>query len=275
MAISTGTIDWRHWLERWDRQQTGYNPEREERFGVMFDAVETIAGDEFVAIDLACGPGALSTRLLRRFPAATSIAVDLDPVLLAIGRGAQGDVDGRLTWCEADLNDPRWADVLPVRPVDAVLSTTALHWLPAPAIVQLYRTLAGVLRPGGIFLNGDTMQFRPGEPALRRVAGELSAARRAAQRANGAEEWDGWWAELRQEPALAGLFAERDRRFTWRPAESECRSGSSVPPRDADAQPESFRTDYELHRAALLHAGFAEVGTIWQRLENRVLAAIR
>jgi hypothetical protein len=28
-------------------------------------------------------------------------------------------------------------------------------------------------------------------------------------------------------------------------------------------------------RAALLRAGFTEAGTVWQRLDNRVLAAIR
>jgi hypothetical protein len=32
---------------------------------------------------------------------------------------------------------------------------------------------------------------------------------------------------------------------------------------------------YDFHRSALLAAGFAEVGTIWQRLTDRVLIAVR
>ncbi len=39
-------------------------------------------------LDLGCGPGSLATRLLDRIPAATVIALDADPVLLAIGQAA-------------------------------------------------------------------------------------------------------------------------------------------------------------------------------------------
>jgi trans-aconitate methyltransferase len=65
-----------------------------------------------MAIDLACGPGSLSQRLLQRFPQARVIAVDVDPVLLALGRGALGTVGGRLRWVDADLASPDWAQAL-------------------------------------------------------------------------------------------------------------------------------------------------------------------
>ena len=38
-------------------------------------------------------------------------------------------MDGRLRWVEVDLNTPAWIEALGVTQVDAVLSTTALHWL--------------------------------------------------------------------------------------------------------------------------------------------------
>jgi trans-aconitate methyltransferase len=37
----------------------------------------------------------------------------------------------------------------PARPFDAVVSTTALHWLSAAELGELYRVLATLLRPGG------------------------------------------------------------------------------------------------------------------------------
>ncbi len=46
-------VDWRDWLRRWDRQQEGYIPEREARFTAMFDAVEQLLPESFVALDLA------------------------------------------------------------------------------------------------------------------------------------------------------------------------------------------------------------------------------
>jgi hypothetical protein len=34
------TIDWSDWLRRWDRQQEGYLPDREERFAAMLDVLD-------------------------------------------------------------------------------------------------------------------------------------------------------------------------------------------------------------------------------------------
>ena len=94
----TAQVDWADWLQRWDAQQSLHMTTREERFGTMLDALDSTVAKEpgaqddggIVALDLACGPGAISQRLLARFPNARAFAVDLDPVLLAIGQGALG-----------------------------------------------------------------------------------------------------------------------------------------------------------------------------------------
>jgi len=67
-------IDWEDWLQRWDAQQEGYVPEREAGFTAMFDALAELHPASFVALDLACGPGSISQRLLARFPDAQAIA---------------------------------------------------------------------------------------------------------------------------------------------------------------------------------------------------------
>lgn len=85
-VTATGT-DWQSWQESWDRQQEWYMPDREERFRVMLDMVEAVVGPEPRVLDLACGTGSITDRLLKRFPRATSTGVDLDPALLAIARG--------------------------------------------------------------------------------------------------------------------------------------------------------------------------------------------
>src|SRR5689334_2107547 len=163
-------IDWSRWLQRWDAQQEGYVPEREARFTAMFDALAALLPGSFVALDLACGPGAISRRLLARFPGARAVAVDIDPVMVAVGRGALGTVDGRLRWVEADLGAPGWVDALAGTPVDAVLSSTSLHWLAPDELTRVHRDLSRLLRPGGLFLNADTIAYGPAEPTLTRLA---------------------------------------------------------------------------------------------------------
>ncbi|HEV3355653.1 MAG TPA: class I SAM-dependent methyltransferase [Pseudonocardiaceae bacterium] len=251
-------IDWRGWLRRWDAQQEGYVPEREARFTAMFDAVAELLPPSFVALDLACGPGSISQRLLARFPLARAIAVDMDPVMLAIGRGALDTVDGRLRWIEADLAEPDWLRELGESRVDAVLSTTALHWLQPETLTRVYRDLAGLLQPGGLFLNGDNLAYGPESPALSRLSARTLDRLWSddAFRERGIETAEQWWAAFGAEPSVAPLIEARERLLA-----GKARPSSTV--------------GFDEHVAALRGAGFAEVGTIWQALSNRVLVAVR
>lgn len=122
------TTGWNAWQESWDRQQEWYMPDREDRFRIMLDMVEALTGTAPRVLDLACGTGTITARLLARFPEATSTGVDLDPALLTIARGTF-EGDGRVTFVEADLKDPHWPERLPHDSYDAVLTATALHWL--------------------------------------------------------------------------------------------------------------------------------------------------
>lgn len=251
-------IDWLGWLRRWDAQQEGYVPEREARFGVMFDVLAELLPASFTAIDLACGPGSISQRLLARFPAAHVIAIDVDPVMLAVGRGALGTAGGRLRWIEADLATHEWLDALGDVPVDAVLSSTALHWLGQEPLARLYHHLGRVLRAGGVVLGADHMAFGPALPTFDRLSqraldGQWSDASFAAR---GIETAEQWWEAFGREPASAPLLAARADRFA-----GERRPGSTP--------------GFDAHVAALRDAGFREIGTIWQVLSDRVLLAVR
>ena len=121
-TTSTGT-DWQAWQESWDRQQEWYMPDREERFRIMLDMVESLVGPTPRVLDLACGTGTITARLLARLPGATSTGVDLDPALLAIAGGTFAG-DERVTLVSADLKDPDWRAGLPHDSYDAVLTAT-------------------------------------------------------------------------------------------------------------------------------------------------------
>ena len=251
-------MDWKDWLRRWDVQQTGYLPDREGRFTIMFDALSVLLPPDFVALDLCAGPGSLSQRLLARFPQATCIAADKDPLLLTMGQAVLGDGDGRLRWADLDLTTDTWPEQLGVTHLDAVLSTTALHWLTAEQLSRVYRHLGKLVRPGGVVLNGDHMKFGPHLPQFRNVADTVKTTRREAAFAQpGSENWEDWWAALAKEPGAVEILAERERRFEGR------------------VRGEATSASHEYQVAALHEAGFGEVEVIWQNLDNRVLMAVR
>ncbi|HEX6538060.1 MAG TPA: class I SAM-dependent methyltransferase [Candidatus Dormibacteraeota bacterium] len=240
------------WLQRWDAQQQMHIPEREDRFNAITAALAAYAGERPKVLDLGCGPGSLSMRVLQRLPGAQIVAIDTDPVLLAIGRRALAEE--RVHFVDADLRGD-WTASLPLSPpFDAAVSTTALHWLQLAELLPFYRRLAGVLRPGAVLLDGDRFDFGHDQSAIGRTA-------RAAQPSwppvpPGAEDWDAWWAAVETDPEFRGEVELRRARHHEHPHDHEAHT-------------------YEFHRATLLAAGFTEVGTIWQRLVDRVLIAIR
>ncbi|MEU0050704.1 class I SAM-dependent methyltransferase [Streptomyces sp. NPDC006309] len=252
MTTDTGT-DWAAWQESWDRQQEGYMPDREERFRIMLDMVEALVGTAPRVLDLACGTGSITARLLRRFPRATSTGVDLDPALLAIAQGTF-EGDDRVRLVTADLKDPDWPERLPYDSYDAVLTATALHWLHSEPLAALYGQVAELVRDGGVLMNADHMiddstpRINAGERAQRHA--RMDQARR-----DGTPDWAEWWRLAAADPALAEPTA---RRF-------------AIYGEHADGDTPSAAW----HARVLREKGFAEARAVWCSPSDTLLLALK
>nr|WP_206312639.1 class I SAM-dependent methyltransferase [Streptomyces sp. 196(2019)] len=228
-------------------------PDREERFRVMLDMVEAVVGPAPRVLDLACGTGSITDRLLRRFPDATSTGVDLDPALLAIARGTF-EGDDRVTFVTADLKDPEWTARLPHTSYDAVLTATALHWLHREPLAALYGQLGGLVRDGGVFMNAD----RTIDPDTPRINAAERAHRHAGMdraKAAGALDWADWWALAAADPVLAGPTAER----------------FAIYGEHADGDMPSAAW----HARTLLASGFGEARTVWASPSDSLVLAVK
>ncbi|MCX4234400.1 class I SAM-dependent methyltransferase [Streptomyces ortus] len=252
MTTTLGS-DWQAWQESWDRQQECYLPDREERFRVMLDMVEALVGPEPRVLDLACGTGSITARLLERFPKAVSTGVDLDPALLAIAEGTFAG-DERVTFVTADLKDPEWVSLLPYESYDAVLTATALHWLHAEPLAVLYGQVAGVVREGGVFMNADHMVDET-TPLINAADRAQRHARLEAATAAGALDWAAWWRLAAADPVLAEPTA---RRFAIYGEHAE-----------GDTPSASW------HVGALRAAGFGEAREVWRSPSDALVLAVR
>ena len=207
-----GAVSAADWLRRWDAQQTRYIPHREERFTAVVEALAEVVGrPDPVVLDLGCGPGSLSVRIAERLPGARVIALDADPLLLEIGRRALAQRP-QISWVDADLRSPDWTQLLPGdQPLDAAVSSTALHWLQADELSDLYATLGRLLRQGGVFIDADRLSEGAGAPRVERAGRAVAAGLRGAAQAEG-ESWTDWWSAVEADPALAEAVEERRRR---------------------------------------------------------------
>jgi SAM-dependent methyltransferase len=257
LAATTEQVNWQEWSRRWDAQQTYLVVRREERFRVMLSIARQVLGRAPLRVlDLACGTGDVARRVLREFPQAHVVGLDADPLLLAIASGAHGDAAGRLRWVRADLRDPEWPNALRAfAGFELVVSSTALHWLPNPALQSVYRALHELVAPGGLVLNADVMPPLPAGKLASAADALRAAAAREAQDGSG-ERYAEWWDAVKREPALAQLCRERASLFEDHPDDLELPSA-------------------DLHVSTLREAGFAEAGVMWRFFDYSVVAAVR
>ncbi|MFG2893940.1 class I SAM-dependent methyltransferase [Streptomyces sp. NPDC048248] len=245
--------DWQAWQSSWDRQQEWYMPDREERFRVMLDMVEALVGPEPRVLDLACGTGSISDRLLKRFPKAESVGVDLDPALLAIAEG-YFEGESRVRFVRADLKDPQWTSRLPHDSYDAVLTATALHWLHSEDLRGLYGQLGGLVRDGGVFMNADHMP-EDATPRINAAERAFRHARMDRAKESGAVDWAAWWQLAAADPRLAGPTAER----------------FEIYGEHADGDTPSARW----HAQALRDSGFAEARAVWSSPSDALVLGLK
>lgn len=91
-------------------------------------------------LDVGCGSGRVTEALLALVPQGRVLAIDASADMVALARARLGE--RAQVWCEDVL------DLALGEPVDAIISTATLHWVPDHE--QLWARLAAALRPGGV-----------------------------------------------------------------------------------------------------------------------------
>jgi len=257
--VADASLVTREWAERWQRSwdhlEASLVSDRELRIQALIDLVDATGSSTPTVLDLACGPGTVTRRLLDRLPAARSIAVDVDPVLLTIASATFAG-DDRVVVVPADLRDPTWVELLPDQRIDAVLTSTALHWLPEETVRRLYCDLSQILRPGGVLAHAELMPLVE-MPRLATGLTRLARLRRRDPHVARAVTWDDEWEEAAADPMLRDAAIQRRAVFS------------------TNYPTEEFSPPADWHIAALRDAGFTEVGVVWRSGAGAIVAALR
>jgi tRNA (cmo5U34)-methyltransferase len=101
-----------------------------------------------LVLELGIGTGETALRVLASHPEAGWVGIDASEPMLARARERLPDADLRLQ---------RLEDELPPGPFDLVVSVLAVHHLDGAGKRDLFARVAGVLRPGGLFVLGDVV----------------------------------------------------------------------------------------------------------------------
>jgi 2-polyprenyl-3-methyl-5-hydroxy-6-metoxy-1,4-benzoquinol methylase len=104
-------------------------------------------------LEIGCGEGAVTERLVRHFPRAEILAIDIAP---STGRLFRGDAS-RVTFRQALA-----ADVVAEQPAsfDLVILADVIHHVPPTMRTDLLASARGALRPGGMMVFKDWTRHR-------------------------------------------------------------------------------------------------------------------
>jgi trans-aconitate 2-methyltransferase len=123
----------------WDAGSYDRSSEPQQSWAI--DVLERLGGlaPDATVLDVGCGTGRVTEALLTLVPEGRVMALDASQDMVTLARRRLGD--RAQVWCQ---------DVLDLdldEPVDAIVSTAALHWLKNHD--RLWLRLARALRPGG------------------------------------------------------------------------------------------------------------------------------
>lgn len=198
--------------EEWERMHRLYFPDYDERWEKVTDAVRDRAGDRHPqrVLDLGCGPGTLTRRLLGSLPQATVVGVDADPLLIELARRASPRAQGPL-FHSMRIGDLAGDEILRGSgPYDAIVSSAFMHYFSPEDLRSVHRMLRSLLGPDGILVTAELFVDDVAQS-------ELPAA-------DGA--WERWWADTdRVMASWPGSFGAARGRAPGEPAPPLTRDG--------------------------------------------------
>ena len=208
----TRKIDWQNWIQRYDRMQERYLVKRGERFDVIARLIKVVFPKPKLIVDLGCGTGSLTIRLLEEFESAKIYAVDSDPAILLLAEHRLTHFENRVQIVQADITKMNWDKCIGA---DAVVSATALHWLKAEDLEAVYQQIHKILRKGGIFLNAD---HSGSSNNLIQRYWESNREQMLREQTQSADDWDSFWQKFLSELGDDARI-ERQKALQWQGTE--------------------------------------------------------
>jgi ubiquinone/menaquinone biosynthesis C-methylase UbiE len=117
-----------------------------------------VAEKDVTFVDLACGTGRLLSFVRDNFAEMSAVAIDLSPDYL-------NEAKARLApWSGVEFLQGKAEDIpLADNSVDMLVNVYLFHELPPKVRQQVTAEIARVLKPGGLYLNVDTIQYGDAE----------------------------------------------------------------------------------------------------------------
>jgi tRNA (cmo5U34)-methyltransferase len=162
MPSSSLREDWsdERWVAEWIERQGARAALRNRQFAMLRAMLPFATDESFAYVNVGSGPGTFDAVVLRRYPRARAILVDISPLMLERAAHALGPMADRARYVHADISARDWAAALDGEEVNAAVSCIAIHNLREPALIRaVYADCYQLLADGGVFFNFDYVRM--------------------------------------------------------------------------------------------------------------------
>jgi cyclopropane fatty-acyl-phospholipid synthase-like methyltransferase len=146
------------WTEQASRAFLDYGryfvPERAYQIQAMVDLIP-LTEEPFHVLELACGEGLLAEALLKRYPQVIFHGYDGSTTMLKLASERLQAFSKRFDLAHFELSDRVWRTVH--WPIQAIVSSLAIHHLDGNQKKQLFIDLFKILEPGGALIMADVI----------------------------------------------------------------------------------------------------------------------
>jgi trans-aconitate methyltransferase len=156
--------DWHSqtYVDHWIKRDESRDDERRPRIRQMIAMAKLPREAALAVLDIGAGYGFVTEEVLHAFPKARVTLQDFSDLMLTAARKHLAKSANQLSFVLADLTDPAWSSRVG-GPFDLIVSAIAIHNLrDKDKIAACYRGIAGLLKPGALFLDYDLFQQHGG-----------------------------------------------------------------------------------------------------------------
>ena len=135
-------------------------PKRDEQLGLLVDLLPWPADAPLRVLDIGAGFGAITEQFLTRYPHSSVTYLDGSAEMMKLARERLAKYGERVSLHLGDLAYPSWNEQLSGG-YDAAVSGLAIHHISDERKRALYAEVFAMLKPGGMFLNDDSILTPP------------------------------------------------------------------------------------------------------------------
>ena len=151
------------YVQNWVANDITKDEERRPILTEMLNMARLDPDKPIRVLDIGAGYGFVTGAVLEKFPYATVTLQDYSAPMLEHAGRRLAEHEAAVRFVCSDLREPAWTDSVG-GPYDLAVSAIAIHTIGGRQhMAQVYRSLYGLLAPGGVLLNCDYDYTAPSE----------------------------------------------------------------------------------------------------------------